>query len=183
MHAALQHDVGRLHRVCRPCRDHEPEHREGGEPRSGAAELAAVVSVRVVDERIDGVAEHLRQQPGAREERERRLERRRHAGGAGERHRERQLEPPDRHGGPAGLVGKQAVEDGHVERQAGRHHQAAECERPPLAQDRGQDHGEREGQYRGAQTRLEPASQRVGHVLRRKARAAAFMPTRVSAAG
>ena len=72
-----------------------------------------------------------------------------------------------------------------VEREPDGEHQARELERPPGLEREREHAGGDDRQQRGREPRLDPALQRVGHrcTLRRKRRAAYFIPTSVSAAG
>src|SRR5207244_13042222 len=85
---------------------------------------------------------------------------------------------------PAGLVVEHAVVE-QVGGEADAEHQPGGLEWPPLVQHGGERRRREERPDRGGEPRLEPASQRERHrlTLRRKPRAATFMPTSVSAAG
>ena len=118
--AAVQVDDGRLGG---PGGAEDGQERDGcgrGERVAAAAELAAVVAVGEVERRQEGVADHLREQPREDEEPERRAERCRHVEPPDERHREPELEQPQRQRRPTGLVGKQAVIERRVERESRR---------------------------------------------------------------
>ncbi len=162
---------------------HEERPRRG-QPRPGPAELAAIVAVGEPEEREPRLDEQLRQEPGEREERERGEERRADPEPDDGQHHEPELDDAEREREPARLVGQERMED-EVEREPGRDHRACERERPPGAEGEREARRRERGEERRRKPRLHPASQREGHActLRRKPRAANFIPTSVSAAG
>jgi hypothetical protein len=174
MDAPLEMDGWR----CRRPRDaaREGDHREGRchARRPEAPELAPVLRIRESHDGKDGVAEDLREQPGAPEEHQRRDERRLDPRDTSERHHGGEFRRRDRDGGPAGLVGKEPMPDGGVGDEPDAHHERGEPERPPLPKERGRDRGGEKRRERRDDPRLEPASQRVRHALtlERKRRAA-----------
>ena len=145
------------------------------------AELASILCVRQPPERQQPVAENLRRDPACGEQGERDGDRGLHAESEDGRHDRAELEQPERHSSPAGLVGEQRVV-GEVEREQGRDHRARELHRPPASQGGREHDGGQQRRQERREPRLEPASQRVRH-LRRKAWAAKRAPASVSAAG
>ena len=156
--ACLEVDDRRLERVggAGRARERGPdrERRDDAEP----AELAAVLGVAEPQEREARLAEDLREQPAAREERERLPERRRdRRARASARASAPSSASAERQRRPARLVGQQPVVDLRVEAEPDADHQRGRLDRPPAVQ----HERERAGRRRSAARRPRAATRPV----------------------
>src|SRR6266508_2958390 len=185
MNAGGEVHRGRLRRPRDSSGGGEDGHGRSGRGRTRPAELAAILPVGEPGDREGGVDEDLAEEQGASEEEEGEVERCGESEGGDDRDEDAELEQRERQGKPARLVGKEAVIDRRVEREAGADHDRPELHRPPrLEHERSNARGCQRHERR-RQTRLQSPSQRVRHArMRRRNRLAAYLwPASVSAAG